>query len=155
MTTPIQPVDNAVRSIPESDRVRLGLIVTFTGLFVFILGAKPQWLGLDYTPVIGFAQICIFMLGLAIICVGGYIGLTGIWADEEKSILADIGLRLVATGYVISIFSGLADIFGMSIKDNPNGSFFGPWQQTGVQIGMIVIAIGMLMFIPWRRLRKP
>lgn len=156
MNSPTQPVENAVRStVPESDRVRLGLIVTFLGLFVFILGAKPQWLGLDYTPVIGFAQICIFMVGLAIICVGGYIGLTGIWADEEKSIAADIGLRLVATGYVIAIFSGLADAFGMSIKDNSHVKFFGPWQQTGIEIGMVVIAIGMLMFIPWRRFGKP
>lgn len=155
MNTPTQPVENvAARMVPERDRVRLGLIVTFLGLFVFILGAKPSWLGLDYTPVIGFAQICIFMMGLAIICLGGYIGLTGIWAGEEKSIAADIGLRLVATGYVIAIYSGLADVFGMSIKDNPLGPFFGPWQQTGIQIGMVVIAIGMMMVIPWRRFRK-
>jgi hypothetical protein len=155
MNTPTQPVENIVRTVPERDRVRLGVIVTLAGLFVFILGAKPEWLGQDYTPVIGFAQICIFMVGLAIICVGGHIGLTGIWAGEEKSIAADIGLRLVATGYVIAIFSGLADVFGMSIKDNPRVPFFGPWQQTGIEIGMIVIAIGMLMIIPWRRFRKP
>lgn len=152
---PTQPSQNASRMLPESDRVRLGLIVTFLGLVVFILGAKPDWLGMDHSPVIGFAQICIFILGLAIICFGGYIGLSAIWGGEEKSIGADIGLRLVATGYVIAIFSGLADVFGMSIKDNPRGQFFGPWQQTGIEIGMIVIAIGMLMYIPWRRFRKP
>ena len=151
---PTQPSQNASRMLPESDRVRLGLIVTFLGLVVFILGAKPEWLGMNHSPVIGFAQICIFILGLAIICLGGYISLSAIWGGEEKSIGADIGLRLVATGYVIAIFSGLADVFGMSIKDNPHGRFFGPWQQTGVEIGMIVIAIGMLMYIPWRRFRN-
>lgn len=153
--SPTQPSQNAARMLPEKDRVRLGLIVTFVGLFVFIIGAKPEWLGLNHSSPIGFAQICVFMLGLAIICLGGYIGLTGIWADEEKSIGADIGLRLVGTGYVISIYSGLADVFGMSIKDNPHGPFFGPWQQTGIEIGMVVIAIGILMYIPWRRFRKP
>lgn len=156
MNIPSQPVENVSRStLPESDRVRLGLVVTVLGFFVFILGAKPEWLFLDYTPVIGFAQICIFMIGLVVICIGGHIGLTGIWGGEEKSIVADIGVRLVATGYVIAIFSGLADVFGMSIKDNPRGPFFGPWQQTGIEIGMAVIAIGMLMVIPWRRFRKP
>ena len=149
-----QPSENISRSLPTSDRIRLGLIVTFLGLAIFIIGAKPEWLGLDRSPVIGFAQICIFMIGLAVICLGGYIGLTGIWGAEEKSIAADIGLRLVATGYVISVFSGLADVFGMSIKDNPRVPFFGPWQQTGIEIGMVVIVLGMLMVVPWKRLRK-
>ena len=149
-----QPSENISRSLPTSDRIRLGLLVTFLGLAIFIIGAKPEWLGLDRSPVIGFAQICIFMIGLAVICLGGYIGLTGIWGAEEKSIAADIGLRLVATGYVISVFSGLADVFGMSIKDNPRVPFFGPWQQTGIEIGMVVIVLGMLMVVPWKRLRK-
>lgn len=153
MNNPSQPVEN-VPPLPERDRVRLGLTVTLVGFVVFILGAKPNWLLLDYTPVIGFAQICIFIIGLAVMCIGGHIGLTAIWAGEEKSIGADIGLRLVATGFVIAIFSGLADVFGMSIKDNPLGPFFGPWQQTGIEIGMVVIAIGLLMVIPWRRFRK-
>jgi hypothetical protein len=32
--------------------------------------------------------------------------------------------------------------------------FFGPWQARGVEIGEIVIIIGFLMMIPYRR-RKP
>jgi hypothetical protein len=154
MNTPTQPTENITRTLPTNDRIRLGLFITILGLVVFIIGAKPEWLGLDHSPVIGFAQICIFMLGLAVICFGGYIGLTGIWGVEEKSIGADIGLRLVATGYVISIFSGMADVFGMSLKDNPRGPFFGPWQQVGVEIGMIVIALGMLLVVPWHHFRK-
>ena len=155
MNSPTQPSENISRALPERDRIRLGLLITFLGLVIFIIGAKPEWLGLDHSPVIGFAQIFIFMLGLAVICLGGHIGLTGIWGGEEKSIGADIGLRLVATGYVISIFSGMADVFGMSIKDNPRLPFFGPWQQVGVEIGMITIALGMLLVVPWHRLRKP
>ncbi|MGC1376243.1 MAG: hypothetical protein WA821_08475 [Anaerolineales bacterium] len=154
MNTPTQPVENASRTLPTSDSIRLGLIVTFLGLVIFVVGAKPEWFGLDHSPVIGFAQVCVFIIGLAVICLGGYIGLTGIWGGEEKSIAADIGLRLVATGYVISAYSGMADVFGMSIRDNPRLPFFGPWQQTGVEIGMVVIVLGMLMVVPWQRLRK-
>ena len=140
--------------MPQDERIRLGLLVTLSGLAIFIIGAKPEWLGLDQRPTISFAQICIFMFGLAVICVGGSVGLTGIWGRQEKSIAADIGLRLVATGYVIAIFSGMADVFGMSAKDNPRLPFFGPWQQTGVEIGMMTIAIGMLLVVPWKLLRR-
>ena len=155
MNTPTQPAENASRTLPTSDRIRLGLIVTFLGLVIFVVGAKPEWLGLDHSPVIGLAQICVFLIGLAMTCLGGDIGLTGIWGGEEKSIAADIGQRLVATGYVISAFSGMADIFGMSIRDDPKVPFFGPWQQAGIEIGMVVIVLGMLMVIPWHRLQKP
>lgn len=151
--SPTQPNGNIPRT-PPIDRARLSIAVTLLGLLIFIIGAKPEWLGLDRSPVLGFAQICVFMIGLAVICVGGYIGLSGMWNGEEKSIAADIGLRLVATGYVISIFSGLADIFGMSLRDDPRVPFFGPWQQTGVEIGMLVIAVGMFLLVPFHRLRK-
>lgn len=153
MNSPTQPTGNASRT-PPINRARFSLTVTLLGLLLFIIGAKPEWLGLDRTPVLGFAQICVFMIGLAVICLGGYMGLSGMWGGEEKSIAADIGLRLVATGYVISIFSGLADIFGMSLRDDPRVPFFGPWQQTGVEIGMLVIALGMLLLVPFHRLQK-
>ena len=54
--------------------------------------------------------------------------------------MADFGLRLVSTGYVIAIFSGMADIAGMGSQPLPGVPYFGPWQATGVLIGEIVIA---------------
>jgi len=149
---PTQPAETASRT--PTDRARFSITVTLLGLLIFLIGAKPEWLGMDRSPVIGFAQICVFMIGLLVICLGGYIGLSSMWAGQEKSIAADIGLRLVATGYVIAIFSALADVFGMSLRDDPRVPFFGPWQQAGVEIGMIVIAVGMLMVIPFHRLSK-
>src|SRR5512141_1674339 len=102
------------QSLP-TERIRFGAVVTAFGLTIFIVGAKPEWFALDRSPVVGFAQIIVFILGLGIICLGGYIGLTSLWGSEEKSIPADIGLRLIATGYVISVFTGMADIFGMTL----------------------------------------
>lgn len=154
MNKPTQPSENNLRTLPATDRVRFGLFLTLFGLLIFLIGAKPEWLGIDRSPVIGFVQIFIFMAGLAVICLGGYIGLGAMWGGEEKSIGADIGLRLVATGYVIAVFSGMADVFGMSIKDNPRVPFFGPWQEAGVEIGMITIAVGMLLVVPLHHLRK-
>ena len=131
-------------------RVRAGLMVTFLGFFIFIVGAKPDWLGWDRSPVVGFVQIAVFLVGLAIICLGGYIGLLALWGKNQRSIAADIGLRLVSTGYVISVFAGMADVFGMGTHPLPNVPYFGPVQATGVVLGELIIALGFLMLIPYR-----
>ena len=131
-------------------RVRLGLVITLSGFFIFIVGAKPDWLGWDRSPVVGFVQIAVFLVGLAIICLGGYVGLLALWGNEQRSIAADIGLRLVSTGYVISVFAGMADVFGMGTHPLPTVPYFGPVQATGVVLGEIVIAVGFLMLIPYK-----
>lgn len=138
----------------SNERVRAGLLMSAVGLLVFIFGAKPDWFQLDRSPVVGFVQITVFLVGLAIICLGGYLGLASLWGGEEKSIAADIGSRLISTGYVISVFAGMADVFGMTIQENPKVPFFGPWQAAGVQIGMLTIAVGLLMIIPYHLFKK-
>jgi len=130
-------------------RVRTGLFTTLLGFFVFIVGAKPDWLGWDRSPIVGFVQIAVFLVGLAVICLGGYIGLLALWGRDQRSIAADIGLRLVSTGYVICAFAGMADIFGMGTHPLPGVPYFGPIQATGVVLGEIVIAVGFLMLIPY------
>lgn len=131
-------------------RIRTGLLITLFGFFIFIVGAKPAWLGWDRSPVVGFVQIAVFLVGLAIICLGGYIGLLALWGGGQRSIAADIGLRLVSTGYVICVFAGMADVFGMGTHTSPNVPYFGPVQATGVVLGEIVIAVGFLMLIPYK-----
>jgi len=135
-------------------RIRFSLIATVFGLFVFVVGAEPEWFGWDRSPVVGFIQIAVFLIGLALICLGGYVGLVALWGREQRSILADIGLRLVGTGYVIAVFAGMADIFGLGSQPLPNVPYFGPWQAIGVLIGQIVIAFGLLMTIPYPLLLK-
>ena len=132
-------------------RVRTGLFITLLGFFIFIVGAKPDWLGWDRSPVVGFVQIAVFLVGLAIICLGGYIGLLALWGGGQRSIAADIGLRMVSTGYVISVFAGMADVFGMGTHPLPTVPYFGPVQATGVVLGEIVIAVGFLLLIPYKQ----
>lgn len=134
-------------------RLRVGIVFTIVGLFVYILGANPAIFGLDRSPVTGFIQIAVFLVGLAIICIGGFITLNALWNGEEKSIAADFGLRLVATGYVIAVATGMADVFGLGNHTFPNIPYFGPWQAVGVMIGEAVILIGFLMIIPYPRRR--
>lgn len=130
-------------------RIRFSLICVSVGLLIFTIGAKPNWFRLDRVPVVGFIQIAIFLVGMALICVGGYVGLAALWGREPRSIIADIGLRLIGTGYVITVFTGMADVFGLGSQPLPSEPFFGPWQAGGVLIGQFVIAIGFLMLIPY------
>lgn len=131
-------------------RIRFSLIAVGVGLLIFAIGAKPNWFGWNKAAVVGFVQIVVLLLGLGLICIGGYIGLTALWGREQRSILADIGSRLIGTGYVITIFSGMADVFGMGAQTLPDNPYFGPLQATGVLIGQFVIAAGFLMLIPYR-----
>ena len=135
-------------------RVRFSFIATLFGLFIFIVGAKPDWFGWDRSSVVGFVQIAVFLIGLAMICIGGYVGSIAMWGSEQRSILADIGLRLVGTGYVIAVFTGMADVFGLGSQPLPNVPYFGPWQAGGVLIGQVIIAIGFLLTIPYSLLFK-
>jgi len=140
--------------IPSRMRVRFGLLVSIFGLLVFLVGARPSLFGLDRSPVVGFVQISVFLVGLAVICIGGYIGLMSFWRNGDRTIAADIGSRLVATGYVVAVFSGMADVFGFGSQGRPQVPFFGPWQATGVQIGEVLITIGFLLLFPIHKRKK-
>lgn len=130
-------------------RIRFSLISVGLGLFIFVVGAKPNWFGWNRSALVGFIQIAVFLVGLALICMGGYVGLSALWGKEQRTIIADIGLRLIGTGYVISVFTGMADVFGMGSQALPKNPYFGPWQAGGVLIGQFVIAVGFLMLIPY------
>jgi len=127
---------------------RIGLIITVIGFILFLMGASPELFGLDRSPVIGFVQITVLLIGLAVICIGGYLGLTSLWNGRARTIAADIGLRLVATGYVIAAVSGMADVFGFGSQPWPQIPVFGYWQARGIVLGEVVIAIGFLLLLP-------
>lgn len=130
-------------------RIRFSLIAVGAGLLILAIGAKPKWFSWDNAPVVGFVQIAVFLVGLGLICVGGYIGLSALWGKEQRSIVADIGSRLIGTGYVIAVFAGMADVFGMGAQTLPDNPYFGPLQASGVFIGQCFIAVGLLMLIPY------
>jgi hypothetical protein len=153
LTSSDNSVQNAAspQEIRASTRVHAALIITVLGFVVFVIGTKPEWLSLDRSPVVGFVQIAVFVIGLAIISIGGYLGLSALWGANERTITADIGQRLIATGYVIVVFAGMADVFGMGSQALPDVPFFGPVQALGVAIGEVVIAIGFIMLVPYHR----
>ncbi len=131
----------------SSHRVQAGLGLTLLGMFLFTLGARPAFFGLDRSPIIGFVQITVFEIGLAVICVGGYISLGAFWKNRKSSVISGFGTRFLIMGYVISFFAGMADIIGIGSHRLPL-IFFGPLQSLGVLIGQSLSAFGLLMLIP-------
>jgi len=67
-------------------RVRVGLITTLIGFLVFLVGARPGLFHLDRSPVIGWLQIAVFLIGLAIICLGGYLSLASLWRRQPSAL---------------------------------------------------------------------
>lgn len=132
-------------------RIRIGLGLSVVGYILFLLGSRPSLFGMDRSRVIGFVQISVFLIGLALITVGGSLTLNAFWTNGNKTIAADIGSRLVSTGYVICVFTGMADIFGLGTHPLPD-VFFGPLQAQGMAVGMITIAVGFLLLIRYKRL---
>ena len=160
MTQPInkQPIEQVEPSSSTLEpvngysivRIRIGLIFTLLGFALFLLGARPSIFHLDRSPVIGFVQIAVFLVGLGIICIGGYVCMMALWKNQPPSIAADFGLRFVSTGYVVAVFAGMADVFGFGSHPLPGVPYFGPWQASGVVIGEMIIALGLLLLIPYR-----
>ena len=132
--------------------IQFGLIIAVGGFLVLMVGAKPELFLLDRSPVLGFIQVSVMLVGLALMCIGGYISLMGLWKGERPSIAAEIGKRIISTGYIIAVFAGLADIFGLGSHPYPEFiPYFGDWQARGVQIAEGFIAIGILMMLPYSR----
>lgn len=141
---------NTINDRPRNgrSRIRFGLGFTLIGLVIFLLGADPAIFNLDRSPVFGFVQISVFLIGLALICLGGYISLASLWNNKQKTIVAELGQRLVSTGYVVAVVSGMADVFGLGSHPFPQVPYFGPWQAIGVISGVVMIGLGFILFLP-------
>lgn len=148
--TPSQPAEQKLSARRPSRSAWFGLGLSTLGFFVFLVGIRPALFHLDRSPAIGFVQISVFTLGLGLLALGGYLSLRSMWRGVPISIAAEIGSRVIATGYVVAVFTGMADIFGFGSQPiammTPS---FGEWQARGVELGELLIAIGfILMFRP-------
>ena len=128
--------------------LRGGLTTLVISLIVLIIGLRPDLFNLDRGLYIGFTQIVVILIGIGLLTVGANSILNAFWACSEKTLLADIGTRTILTGYVICVFTALADAFGFGTNPPPH-VVLGTLQSRGVIIGMIVILIGLLLKVRW------
>ena len=142
-----ETANNEIPHVYSRKRVKLGIWLSLIGFSLLYLGAKPENLGLDRSPVIGFTQIGIILFGLGLMSLGAYISLKSFWPRGHTTISADFGMRFIMTGLVIAVFSGMADVFGIGSHPLTGLIYFGKLQAAGVIIGEGLIALGVVMLI--------
>lgn len=133
--------------------VRIWLTLFLVGLFLFLIGIYPDLIGMDRSPVVGFVQVGFWLFGLALSLVSAYATLRILRGGRATSLRAEIGERLIATGYVVAAAASLADFIGIGSHSIPE-LIFGPLQVIGLVVGIATGVIGLLLYWPWRRRRK-
>jgi hypothetical protein len=137
----------------QIQRARRRMTVVLLGLFIFLIGIRPSLIGMDRSPVVGFVQIGVWLTGLAILLLGAYSTVRVVRNGIETSLRADIGIRLIATGYVIAAVASLADFIGVGAQRMPLIAF-GPVQVIGLVIGVLVSLLGVILYWPPRKERE-
>lgn len=134
-------------------RARRWMTIVLLGLFIFLIGVWPDLIGMDRSPVVGFVQIGVWLTGLAILLLGAYATVQVVRNGIPTSLRADIGIRLIATGYVVVAVASLADFIGVGAQRMPFIAF-GPVQVIGLAIGVLVSLLGVILYWPPRKERK-
>ena len=135
---------------PEGTRLaRAAIALIVAGFFVFVIGIFPDIIRLNLTPGFGIIQIFTFLFGLGLMTLGGYAyAYATRHRARERRLRHDIGVRLIASGYVLCCVSALADILGIGSHNIPEQSpFFGLWQSGGVLMGVLVIIFGLFLYV--------
>ena len=133
--------------------VRVWMSSVLVGLFLFVIGIHPDFIGMDRSPVVGFVQVGVWLFGLAMILIGAYSALRILRNKRPLTLRAEIGERLIATGYVVAAAASLADFIGIGSHHIPE-LIFGPIQIIGLIVGILTAFIGIGLYWP-RRQPKP
>jgi len=138
-------------SVWRDGRMHLSLGLAVSGIAAFVVGARPEWLGLARTPEVGFLQIVFMTVGMGMFTAGSIAACRLLWRGEQWPIRARLGARLTATGYVTVAAAVMADILGLGSQTWPGEAHFGPVQGYGMLAGEALMAVGLLLMFPYRR----
>ena len=131
-----------------SQLARAGVAGVVFGFTIFVIGMFPVIINLDLNAGVGILQLITILFGIGIMTIGGY---TYAYATRHRAmplrLREKIGLRLMGTGYIVCAVSGLADVLGIGSHNIPSGlPYFGLWQSIGLVSGLLLIAIGVLLY---------
>jgi hypothetical protein len=126
---------------------RYWMTLVFIGFMIFAIGIEPDLIGMNRSETVGFVQVYVWLVGLAILLVSAYASVRVVRNSRPMSLRADIGVRLIATGYVVAAAASLADFIGLGAQELPYVTF-GPIQVIGLVTGVTLSMIGLLLYWP-------
>ncbi len=131
-------------------------LLVFFGVFLCFISLAAVLLGLDRTPGFGMIQMFELLVGITFLTLAAFIYLSKTYQSDVRSLQADIGIRLAATGLVFAYVAGLADLLGIGTHPHPDyGRPFVGWLQLlGLGLGIISILAGLLLYYTSRRVRE-
>ena len=141
---------DASPNVLKDPRLHLSLLLAGLGFGMFVLGLHPDWFGLATTPAVGFVQILFMVTGMGVYTGAAIAALRLLWHGRRWSVVAQIGARLMATGYVAFAAAVMADILGLGSQTWPATAHFGPVQRYGMLAGEGLMAVGILLMYPYR-----
>ena len=127
---------------------------------------RPSRFGLNLTQGFGVAQILQLLVGITFITIACYLYiLDQRLPDAPRSLQADIGIRLSATGLVFCYVAGFSDLLQIGthltsctaemLADGIDcGPFIGPWQFAGIMLGLLFVIAGLVLYATSRGTRS-
>lgn len=118
------------------------------GLILSALSLAADYLGLDLTPGFGMVQMFQLLVGITCLTAAIFLYISDLRKAAPRSLQADIGIRLAATGLVFAYVSGLADLIriGTHIAPSFERPYVGPLQVGGLILSTAIIIIGILLY---------
>jgi hypothetical protein len=125
------------------------------GLILIVLSLGAEFFGLDLTPGFGMVQMFQLLVGLTALTLSLFLYIKGLRQDMPRSLQADIGVRLAATGLVFSYVSGLSDLISIGTHVEPQFErpYVGPLQLGGLALAVLVIIAGLVLYYTSRGTR--
>lgn len=142
-------------SVEKARAIRSRAVITLyvVGIILIAVALSAEALGVDKTPGFGMIQMVLFLFGLSTTTLAIFTHMKVSKRGEvTRSLQADIGVRLAATGLVFAFVAGLSDLIGIGTHVNPNFErpFVGPLQLGGLGLGIVSIAAGILLYLTSR-----
>ena len=134
--------------------VTLGLFCI--GLILITLSLGAEFFGLDITPGFGMVQMFQLLVGLTALTLSLFLHINALRQETTRSLQADIGVRLAATGLVFAYVTGLSDLIriGTHVEPQFERPFVGPLQLGGLALAVLVIIIGLTLYYTSRGTRS-
>ncbi len=133
------------------------LILVILGVLLIGLAITADYAKLDLTPGFGMVQMFAALSGLTLLTLDAFLYLHGLRPKgAPRSLQADIGIRLGATGLIFTYVTGMSDLIGIGTHVDPvfDRPYVGPFQLGGILIGVMMIIAGLILYYSSRGPRE-